>query len=293
MTPQSSFMVLAPIDSGARGGAAPAARVDERRARAGQPDNALVPFAQFDTLHVARLLILDDKTLGRRTRLRPAPPHLSALSRVSRRRRRRRGRVPRRAGEARAGRACARSSPVAKGSPPDADLAGVDEAHTAFRPRPTTSTGGAGRCARFAKRRRCTTRSQRHLRADAAALDGSSRRGRFTRRLRQLRPGGDVGRAPDAVPGGADAARLVGSAICCTCIGMPLLLLLLASPLLVLVAPSSSSALAPLEKTDPELCSARGPGLLRRAGAAGGSRRHQPVQRHGKPEAGHRAAAGR
>jgi hypothetical protein len=63
MTHQSSFMVLAPI--------AAAREAELRRLLAGMneapgrvdPHNALVPFARFDTLHVARFLILDDKTL--------------------------------------------------------------------------------------------------------------------------------------------------------------------------------------------------------------------------------------
>ena len=63
MTHQSSFMVLAPI--------APAREPELRRLLGGMnqapgrvdPRNALVPFAQLDTVHVARFLILDDKTL--------------------------------------------------------------------------------------------------------------------------------------------------------------------------------------------------------------------------------------
>lgn len=64
MTPQSSFMVLAPID--------PERETELRRLLDSMNDapgrvnanNALIPFAQFDTLHVARLIILDDKTTG-------------------------------------------------------------------------------------------------------------------------------------------------------------------------------------------------------------------------------------
>jgi hypothetical protein len=64
MTPQANFMVLAPIDP---------ARETELRQLLGSmneapglvnADNALIPFAQFDTLHFARLVILDDKTLN-------------------------------------------------------------------------------------------------------------------------------------------------------------------------------------------------------------------------------------
>lgn len=62
MTPQSSFMVVAPIQ--------PKLETELRRLLASMNDapgrvnasNALIPFAQFDTLHVARFLILDDKT---------------------------------------------------------------------------------------------------------------------------------------------------------------------------------------------------------------------------------------
>ncbi|MDD5199345.1 MAG: hypothetical protein PHC88_06030 [Terrimicrobiaceae bacterium] len=62
MTPQSSFMVLAPILPSCEGelrgllasmNAAPG-RVDV--------NNPLIPFAEFDTLHFARLIILDDTT---------------------------------------------------------------------------------------------------------------------------------------------------------------------------------------------------------------------------------------
>jgi hypothetical protein len=64
MTPQSNFMVLAPID--------PRREAELRRLLASMNDapgrvnanNALIPFSSFDTLHVARLLILDDKTTG-------------------------------------------------------------------------------------------------------------------------------------------------------------------------------------------------------------------------------------
>jgi hypothetical protein len=63
MTPQSSFMVVAPV--------APGREAELRRLLAGMndapgrinPRNPLIPFGQFETVHVARLLILDDKTL--------------------------------------------------------------------------------------------------------------------------------------------------------------------------------------------------------------------------------------
>ncbi len=64
MTPQATFMILAPI--------VPEREAELRRlldamnAAPGRvdPNNALIPFAQFDALHYARLVILDDKTTG-------------------------------------------------------------------------------------------------------------------------------------------------------------------------------------------------------------------------------------
>jgi hypothetical protein len=63
MTPQSSFMVLAPID--------PARETDLRRLLANMnhapgmvnATNALIPFGKCEKLHFARLVILNDKTL--------------------------------------------------------------------------------------------------------------------------------------------------------------------------------------------------------------------------------------
>lgn len=68
MTPQSNLMVLAPVASG---------RVAELRQvlasmnglpGTADPNNPLIPFAQFETLHFARLLVLEDKTLDDITR---------------------------------------------------------------------------------------------------------------------------------------------------------------------------------------------------------------------------------
>jgi hypothetical protein len=64
MTPQSTFMILAPIvasrEAELRG------LLDSMNTAPGcvNPNNPLVPFAQFDTLHFARFVILDDKTVG-------------------------------------------------------------------------------------------------------------------------------------------------------------------------------------------------------------------------------------
>src|SRR4030095_7915254 len=66
MTPQGNFMMLAPMvpsrETELRG------LLDSMNDGPGRvnPNNPLVPFAQFDTLHFARFVILDDKTVGDR-----------------------------------------------------------------------------------------------------------------------------------------------------------------------------------------------------------------------------------
>jgi hypothetical protein len=73
MTPQSNFMVVAPISPGRE--SVLASFLDSMNVGPGiaDPDNAVFPFGQFDTLHVARFVVLRDETL----RDRPAnePPH--------------------------------------------------------------------------------------------------------------------------------------------------------------------------------------------------------------------------
>ena len=63
MTPQSSFMILAPVRSGHE--AELRRLLASMNVEPGRFDqkNALIPFNQFDTLHFARLLLVDDKTV--------------------------------------------------------------------------------------------------------------------------------------------------------------------------------------------------------------------------------------
>jgi len=64
MTPQGTFMILAPIVLSRE--AELRSLLDSMNEGLGSvnPNNPLVPFAQFDTLHFARFVILDDQTLG-------------------------------------------------------------------------------------------------------------------------------------------------------------------------------------------------------------------------------------
>ena len=64
MTPQSDFMVLAPVAAGRE--ADLRAVLDSMNSAPGSaaPGNAVLPFGEFESLHFARLAILDDFTVG-------------------------------------------------------------------------------------------------------------------------------------------------------------------------------------------------------------------------------------
>lgn len=64
MTPQSSFMVLAAVEPGRE--AEIRGLLESMNHSPGQVDaaNSLIPFARFDKLHFARVLLLDDQTTG-------------------------------------------------------------------------------------------------------------------------------------------------------------------------------------------------------------------------------------
>ena len=57
-------MVLAPIDPGREAELRRLLESMNGMPGHARPDNALVPFGQFDGLHVARFLIVDDRTLA-------------------------------------------------------------------------------------------------------------------------------------------------------------------------------------------------------------------------------------
>ena len=63
MTPQYPFMVIAPLLPGRVGELRALLATMNLRPGIADPANALVPFGRFDRLHVARFVILDDRTL--------------------------------------------------------------------------------------------------------------------------------------------------------------------------------------------------------------------------------------
>ena len=64
MTPQSNFMVAAPIARGQEAGLRAVLATMNSSPGVVDPNNPLLPFARFDRLHVARFVILHDETLG-------------------------------------------------------------------------------------------------------------------------------------------------------------------------------------------------------------------------------------
>jgi hypothetical protein len=64
MTPQSSFMVVAQIEPGKLGALRDLLRSMNAKPGVADPENTIVPFGHFDKLHFARIVILDDQTLG-------------------------------------------------------------------------------------------------------------------------------------------------------------------------------------------------------------------------------------
>jgi hypothetical protein len=63
MTPQSNFMVVAPIAAGREDDLRQLLASMNRSPGVVDPHNPIVPFGQFDRLHFARIVILDDATL--------------------------------------------------------------------------------------------------------------------------------------------------------------------------------------------------------------------------------------
>ena len=82
MTPQSNFMVVAPILPGREDDLRDVLAAMNLSPGVANPANAIFPFARFETLHVARFVILTDETLADRPpadRFDDAPVYLAFL----------------------------------------------------------------------------------------------------------------------------------------------------------------------------------------------------------------------
>jgi hypothetical protein len=245
MTPQSSFMVLAPIT--------PAREAELRRLLAAMNDapgrvnlsNPLIPFGQFDSLHVARLLILDDKTVddGRVYDLprRTYPLYLAFLGDVDGDADGFLAELARRAPEGlRALFACC------EGFSPEADLVRWMKQHSA--PSAVGYVNWRGRTVRRVREEAALRDSlHRYIQGNPAALSGARPQDIQAALQRFVRAETAAGRltlsAEEATPFRSWIGKLAHL------IGMPLVLLL-TSPLFAVAL----LRLRALERTDPELC---------------------------------------
>ena len=252
MTPQSTFMVVAAID--------PARETELRGLLASMNDspgrvnvdNALIPFGEFDTLHFARFVILDDKTLEDvrvyGLPVRTYPLYLAFLGDFDGDRNEFLGKLVKRAGKGlRSIFACC------KGFTDGTDLLAW------MKERETSSIAAyvnwRGRTVRRVREEAALQKAlEDYLRSNASAVAGIAPR-QIVSRLRQF------------VAAEKSAGRLTLSDDPPTPIGWSIrnalhlilvpLLFLLALPLLVIAAPIFLILLRRLEKTDAELC-ARG-----------------------------------
>jgi hypothetical protein len=64
VTPQSQFTVVAPIAAGSEAGLRALLATMNSAPGVADPHNSLVPFGEFERIHFARFMILDDPTLG-------------------------------------------------------------------------------------------------------------------------------------------------------------------------------------------------------------------------------------
>ena len=245
MTPQSSFMILAPI--------APAREAELRRLLADMNDapgrvnasNSLIPFGQFGTLHVARLLILDDKTLddGRVYGLprRTYPLYLAFLGDVD--------------GDADGFlEELARRAPAGlrtlfaycEGFSPDADLVRWMKGHSV--PSAVGYVNWRGRTVRQVREEAALRDSlHRYIHSNPAAFTGARPRDIHAALRRFVQAETSAGRLTLSAEEATPLRSWIGNLV--HLIGMPVVLLL-TSPLFAVAL----LRLRALERTDPELC---------------------------------------
>jgi hypothetical protein len=249
MTPQSSFMVLAPVD--------PLREAELRRLLDSMNDAPgrlkkpcpLVPFHDFETLHVARLFLVDDKTTGDVAVYgippRRYPLYLAFLGDVDGTADEFYAEVARHAPEGlRALYSCC------MGFGPGADLALWMRAHHVSAA--ASYVNWRGRTVKQA-REEAALREALAAQIRADGLDSRQLAPREVHRelraaVKQARSSGRLTLSPAAAtPLGFKTRNLVHL------VAVPLLLLL-ASPLLLVLALVALVRLRRLEKTDPELC---------------------------------------
>jgi hypothetical protein len=247
MIPQSHFFVMAPITPG---------RDQELRDHLAsmtgapghaRPDNALIPFGLFDTVHYARLVIVDDRRRRHAVYGGPQPDRRPALAFA--------GEID---GDLETffAQVASRAAPGIRalfgccdGFSPDGDLAAWLRRHHV--PAAASYVNWVGRTVRQVREEEALSAAvQRHLRREWTSLAHQPAH-HVHARLRALVGGSGEGRltlSPDApTPFGWKLRTLLHR------FGVPLLLLVL-SPLLVPLAIIVALLLRRMERTDPEVC---------------------------------------
>jgi hypothetical protein len=249
MTPQSNFMVLAPINPQRE--TELRQLLDSMNRGPGQvdPNNALLPFAEFDTLHFARFIILDDKTTadvhvyGLTPRIYPL--YLTFLGDVDGDANAFLGKLIKRAGKG-----LGRIFSCCQGFTSHSDLLGWMKRHQA--PAIAVYVNWRGRTVHQIREEAALYEAlETYIEQNAAAFQGLPPR-ELHERLRSFvvaeKSAGRLTLSPEKpTPLGWQIRNLLHM------IGLPLVALI-ASPLLILLAPFYVIALRRLEKTDPEVC---------------------------------------
>jgi hypothetical protein len=250
MTPQANFMVLAAIDPARL--AELTALLESMNDEPGRtnPDNSLIPFAQFETLHFSRLVILNDGTLNdvRAYGGEPAPTYplyLALVGDID-------GEVDRFFDELlrRAEDGLRAIFSCCEGFNAQTDLLGWMRAHEA--PPIAAYVNWRGRTVRQIQEEAALREALRsHLEANVTDFRNLPPR-EVHKKLRRFL---DAELSSHRLKLTPEAATPIGWWIrnALHLIGVPLLALLL-SPLLILIAPLYVFLLRRQEKTDPELC---------------------------------------
>jgi hypothetical protein len=249
MTPQANFMVLAPIDPARE--AELRQLLDSMNQGPGRvdPDNELIPFADFDTLHFARFIILDDKTTEdlRVYGLTPRtyPLYLAFLGDVD-------GDATAFLGKLikRAGKGLRKIFSCCQGFTADVDLLAWMKQHNA--PAIASYVNWRGRTVRQIREETALYESvEDYIEKNAAAFRDLAPLDLHARLRSFVNAEKAAGRLTlseeNPTPLGWQIRNLMHL------IGMPLLVLI-ASPLLIVLAPFYIVALRRLEKTDPVVC---------------------------------------
>jgi hypothetical protein len=247
MTPQGNFMILAPIvpsrEAELRG------LLNSMNEAPGwvNPNNPLVPFAQFDTLHFARFVILDDKNVGDLRiyglPVRNYPLYLAFLGDIDGEEEVFLNELVRRASDGlRAIFSCCH------GFAADTDL--MAWMKLLRSPASAAYVNTRGRTVRRIREEAALRDAiESHLASQASSFQDLPPRETHTQLKRFVEAEKSAGRLTlsdeEATPPGWTIKKMLHM------IGMPLLLLL-ASPLLILIAPFYLFQLRRLEKTDPE-----------------------------------------